>query len=142
MPRIVRLALISLAAGLGACASVAPHGNAGVWEGRSPHVVKVRLRSASAQLPASAWLAETTRERADGHVRFTKWNGGSYRYSASDWYALRERWDKDSHFYGLIQTRNGVQEFCTLNPELGAFEDGDRVGYTYNWDYCAPLRRR
>lgn len=138
--RPYNLALLGILAASG-CASVS-HGSGSDWRGHSAGVVKVALHYVGESLPERGWLVEAAASDSVGRVRFTKWSGATYRYRKDGFFVVETKWRADVAYLGLLQTRDGIPEFCTLNPEHGAYMEGDRIVHTYSWDYCATLSRR
>ncbi len=139
--RPYNLALLGILAASG-CASVS-HESGSDWRGHSAGVLKVALHYMDEQLPERGWLVESAASDSAGRVRFTKWAGATYRYRNDGFFVVETKWRAGVAYLGLLQTRDGgVPEFCTLNPEHGAYMEGDRIVHTYSWDYCAPLSRK
>lgn len=87
------------------------------------------------------WLTESSEEGASGYVEYTKWGASGYKFREKGYFSVRKECEGEGHDYGLIEEVNGSARFCTLNPEHGAYVDGNTVVHTYHWDYCAPLSR-
>lgn len=133
--------VLLIAVALCSCAS-APRDTGSDWRGHSAGKVKVRLHYRSPILPEHGWLVKSSDLNSSGTVRFTKWGTPNYKYQEDAFFVVEEVWRADAEHLGLLQIRDGATEFCTLNPEHGAYLDGDSIVHTRSWDYCARLLRK
>jgi hypothetical protein len=97
--------------------------------------VDVVMVHTKTELPDRAWLVESDAEEAEGLVIFTKWGAGDYRYHERSYFVFEEAWRAGVNHIGIVKG----SEFCTVNPEHGAYSDGDSYVITRAYDYCAGL---
>ena len=134
-----RFPFIAMSVFLAGCASV-PATDGNRWHGRAEGRVEVWLHSAN-DSPGVGWLVKSDETGAAGFVRYKKWwPGDMYSYAAP--FVVETAWREGVDHIGLIKANGSGVEFCTLNPEHGAFIYGDSIVHTYSWDYCAQLTRR
>lgn len=136
MPRIV-FASVMLLAG---CVSV-PQGST-EWRGHTAGQLKASLTTSSATLPSRAWVVKSEPERADGHLTYTKWISAGERYQKEAYFQFQEKSSPESEDLGLLQIKDGIAQFCVVNPEHGGFFEGDNYVFTHSFDYCARLATR
>lgn len=136
------ITILMLSTSLAACAGIGPVKQESLWHGHTPGVVEAELRHARAQLPEQGWLAKTASGRADGHLRYDSWQGGTHAHGDQGHYRVRKQHKRNEEYYGLLQIKDGVPEFCTLNPQLSGFSNGNEFVTVQTWDYCTPLSPR
>lgn len=141
-PMRTSITILMLSAGLAACAGNKSAKQESLWHGRTPGVVEADLRHAAAQLPEQGWLAKTARGHSDGYLRYDAWRSGTHAHGDQGNYRVRKQQNRDEAYYGVLQIRDGVPEFCTLNPQLSGFNDGNQFVTVQTWDYCTPLSPR
>lgn len=132
------MAILALLA-IGGCTSI-PHG-AVTWHGFTDGRIKVQVASFSAALPSQGWLVESDRDKAIGFISFTKWGSGSFRYKKQAYFTVKDKWEPEAVYIGRFEAKDGLSEFCAVNPEHGWFEEGDTFVITNSYDYCARLTR-
>lgn len=122
------------------CASLPQ--DAVTWRGHTPGRVKAQVVSYSPGIPTQGWLVESEPDHAAGHLKYTKWGQGGYRYRAHAYFQILQQWDPAETYLGRLETRDGVSELCVINPVHGGFVEGTSFVITHVYDYCARLVRK
>lgn len=133
---IIAIALLTLAG----CASLS-HG-AVTWRGHTPGRINAKIVSYWPGMPTQGWLVASERDHATGHLSYTKWGQGGYRYRTGDYFQIRQQWDPAETHLGHLETKDGLGELCVVNPVHGGFQEGATFVITNAYDYCVRLGKK